>query len=114
LVGLLSGCDKQSPVSAGAKANGKKFYWVQPMKGHPVHQMTQIGFGEGCKKLGYQYEIIGTDSSDVAGTIALAEQALAKGDAAGIAIWTGSLPGILSLRRSARPACQLSCRTSRA
>ena len=90
LIGLVSGCDKQSSDSSAAKTNRKKFYWVQPMKGHPVHQMTQIGFGEGCKKLGYQFEIIGTDSSDVAGTIALAEQALAKGDAAGIAIWTGS------------------------
>ncbi|MBI3850401.1 MAG: sugar ABC transporter substrate-binding protein [Verrucomicrobia bacterium] len=90
LVALLSGCDKPSPESSAPKAIGKKFYWVQPMKGHPTHQLTQIGFSEGCKKLGYQVEIIGTDSPDVAGTIALAEQALAKGDAAGIAIWTGS------------------------
>ncbi len=90
LVALLSGCGKQSPESSTPKAIGKKFYWVQPMKGHPVHQMTQIGFSEGCKKLGYQVEIIGTDSPDVAGTIALAEQTLAKGDVAGIAIWTGS------------------------
>jgi ribose transport system substrate-binding protein len=90
LVALLGGCGKQSPEPTAPKAAGKKFYWVQPMKGHPVHQMTQIGFSEGCKALGYQVEIIGTDSPDVAGTIALAEQALAKGDAAGIAIWTGS------------------------
>lgn len=51
--------------------------------------MTQIAFVEGCRKLGYQYEIIGTDSVDMPGTIALAEQAMAKGDAAGMAIWTG-------------------------
>lgn len=90
LIGLLSGCDKKSSESSTPVAIRKTFYWVQPMKGHPVHQMTQIGFREGCKKLGYPVEIIGTDSWDVAGTIALAEQALAKGDAAGIAIWTGS------------------------
>jgi ribose transport system substrate-binding protein len=90
LVALLGGCEKKSPESSALRKTGKKFYWVQPMKGHPVHQMTQIGFSEGCKKLGYQVEIIGTDSPDVAGTIALAEQALARGDAAGIAIWTGS------------------------
>jgi ribose transport system substrate-binding protein len=52
--------------------------------------MTQIGFREGCQKLGYKCEILGTDGPDVAGTIALAEQALARGDAAGLAIWTGN------------------------
>ncbi len=67
----------------------KKLYWVQPLKGHPVHQLTQIGFREGCRQLGYQSEVIGTDTADVAGTIALAEQALARGDASGMAIWTG-------------------------
>ncbi|MHB8522478.1 MAG: sugar ABC transporter substrate-binding protein [Limisphaerales bacterium] len=89
-VALLSGCDKPSPKSSAPKIIGKKFYWVQPMKGHPVHQMTQIAFQEGCIKYGYQCEIIGTDAWDLAGTIALAEQALAKGDAAGLAIWTGN------------------------
>lgn len=90
LVALLSGCGKQSQESSVPKVVGKKFYWIQPLKGHPTHQLTQIAFKEGCKKLGYQAEIIGTDSPDVAGTIALAEQALAKGDAAGLAIWTGN------------------------
>jgi ribose transport system substrate-binding protein len=94
---LAAGCRPQAagaperegtPVRAAAR--GKKFYWVQFLKGHPVHQMTQIAFREGCKKLGYECEVVGTDGPDIAGTIALAEQALAKGDAAGIAIWTGS------------------------
>ncbi len=104
LLALLSGCGKQTsePAQTGSgastkqsaqapnsKSKGKKFYWVQYLKGHPVHQMTQIAFTEGCRKLGYQYEIIGTDSVDMPGTIALAEQAMAKGDAAGMAIWTG-------------------------
>jgi len=90
LVALLSGCDKQSLESSAPKAMGKKFYWVQPMKGHPVHQMTQIAFKEGCIKYGHECEIIGTDGWDLAGTIALAEQALAESDAAGMAIWTGN------------------------
>lgn len=102
LVTLLGGCASQNSettqtgssasTNQGAQApnaKGKKFYWVQFLKGHPVHQMTQIAFVEGCRKLGYQYEIIGTDSVDMPGTIALAEQAMAKGDAAGMAIWTG-------------------------
>ncbi len=90
LLAALTGCDEQSTQVSEPKAPVKKFYWVQPLKGHPVHQMTQIGFGEGCKKLGYDFEVIGTDNADIAGTIALAEQSIARGDAAGVAIWTGN------------------------
>ena len=93
-VGMLTGCGKVEEATVSSKAAGggaaKKFYWVQGLKGHPVHQMTQIGFREGCKKLGYGCEVVGTDTPDLAGTIALAEQALAKGDVAGMAIWTGN------------------------
>lgn len=88
---LLAGCGNRTPGASKAPAVAqKKFYWVQPLRGHPVHQMTQIGFREGCRKLGYQCEILGTDGPDVAGTIGMAEEALARGDAAGISIWTGS------------------------
>jgi ribose transport system substrate-binding protein len=52
--------------------------------------MTQIAFVEGCKKLGYEGVVVGTDSADIAGTIALAEQVLARGNAKGMAIWTGN------------------------
>jgi ribose transport system substrate-binding protein len=82
------GCGRRD--LAGRPAPSKKLYWVQPVKGHPVHQMTQIAFQEGCRELGYEPVIVGTDSADIAGTIALAEQALATGDAAGMAIWTGN------------------------
>jgi ribose transport system substrate-binding protein len=78
---VLVSCGKEKPP---------KFYWVQPIKGHPVHQLTQIAFREGCAKAGYACEIIGTDGNDINGTVALAEQALARGDAKGMAIWTGS------------------------
>ncbi len=77
------------PATGAKGATGKKLYWVQYLKGHPVHQMTQIAFRDGCKKLGYECEVIGTDGVDIPGTIALAEQAMSRGDAAGMAIWTG-------------------------
>lgn len=96
LAALVAGCHQQPSVgtsAAGTPSNAggrKKFYWVQPVKGHPVHQMTQIAFRAGCEKLGYDCEVVGTDGPDIAGTIALAEEALATGDAAGMAIWTGN------------------------
>ncbi len=89
-VAMVGGCGKRSPGNNAPGEKAKKFYWVQPLKGHPVHQMTQIAFTEGCKKLGYQAEIIGADNNDLSATIALAEQAVAKGDAAGMAVWTGN------------------------
>lgn len=90
LTALTGGCNRSSnSPEAGAPAK-KKFYWIQPLKGHPVHQMTQIAFREGAAKEGYDAEIVGTDSFDIGGTITLAEQALARGDAAGVAIWTGN------------------------
>ncbi|MBI4583865.1 MAG: substrate-binding domain-containing protein [Planctomycetes bacterium] len=75
---------------AGGPAKKKKLCWVQAVKGHPVHQITQIAFSEGCRRLGYEPVIAGTDGPDLAGTIALAEQALAAGEAAGLAVWAGN------------------------
>ncbi len=72
---------------SSAQSHVKKFYWVQAVRGHPVHRITQAGFREKCKELGYDCEIIGPDSSDVAEATAMAEQVLARGDAAGMAIW---------------------------
>ncbi len=87
---LAGGCGKSPSGSGPSGEKVKTFYWVQPWKGHPVHQMTQIAFTEGCKKLGFRAVIIGADNEDISATISLAEQALAKGDAAGMAVWTGN------------------------
>ena len=90
---LLAGCGRpasEPPAQAADAAPRKKLCWVQPLKGHPVHQLTQIAFREGCAKYGYDCEIIGTDGMDAQGTIALAEQALARGDVAGMVVWATS------------------------
>jgi ribose transport system substrate-binding protein len=82
------GCGR-SAAPAGVASKGT-LYWVQPLKGHPVHQMTQIAFLEGCRKLGYEGVIVGTDGADIAGTSALAEQVLSRGNAKGMAVWAGN------------------------
>ena len=87
----VSGCGN-SEGAVGNSAAKKKLYWIQGMKGHPVHQLTQIGFNEGCKKLGYEMVVVGADTDDLNATLQLADQALANGDAAGFAIWANS-PG---------------------
>jgi ribose transport system substrate-binding protein len=82
----------EEPVAEApaAEAKGTKFYWIQLLKGHPVHQLTQIAFMTGCKEQGLECEVVGPDEPDIQQTIATAEQVLAKGDAAGVAFWTGS------------------------
>ncbi|MBM3999413.1 MAG: substrate-binding domain-containing protein [Planctomycetes bacterium] len=92
LLMAVAACGPRSTGTSNPATTKKKFYWVQGLKGHPVHQLTQIAFLEGCREFGYDGEIIGADNDDLSSTIALAEQALAKGDAAGMAVWTGN-PG---------------------
>jgi len=84
---LFGACGRPGETPSNSKGT---FYWVQPLKGHPVHQMTQIAFLAACRKLGYEGVVVGTDGPDIAGTIALAEQVLARGNAKGMAIWTGN------------------------
>lgn len=79
------GCDDGN--SGTAQGGKKKLYWVQPIRSHPVHQLTQTAFKEACDKLGYECEVIGTEKMDAPGTVALARQVMTKGDAAGLAVW---------------------------
>ena len=77
-------------ANAQAPAEGKVFYWIQPLKGHPVHQLTQAAFLTACREEGLNCQVVGPDEPDVQKTIAAAEQVLAKGDAAGVSFWTGT------------------------
>ena len=105
---LFTGCGRHAPESPAASTPipRKVLCWVQPLKGHPVHQLTQIAFREGCAKYGYECEIVGTVGMDAQGTIALAEQALARGDIAGMVVWATSpafYPFIEKVGRSGIP-----------
>ncbi|MEO6436630.1 MAG: sugar ABC transporter substrate-binding protein [Tepidisphaeraceae bacterium] len=103
LMFVASGCEREGTSGPASSGDKKKLYWVQPSKGHPVHQLTQIAFSECARKHGYEPVIIGTDGPDVAGTVALAEQAIGRGDAAGMAVWTGT-PAYNALIESAGAA----------
>ncbi len=91
---ILGGCDRGDGGGGGsgsttAQTGKKKLYWVQPIRSHPVHQLTQTAFKAGCEKLGYDCEVVGTERMDGPGTVAMARQIMAKGDAAGLAVWAG-------------------------
>ena len=83
-----------------ARSSPPKLCWVQALKGHPVHQLTQIAFQDACRELGYQAVIIDSDGPDLVATISSAEQAIALGNIAGMAVWTGN-PAFNALVESA-------------
>ena len=92
-----------------ALAQGKTLLWVQPMRDHPVHRLMQQGFLDRCKELGYTCEIVGNPSAtsyDVAGTIPLAEAAIARTKFDGIAVYGPSpeiFPYISKLAKEGYP-----------
>lgn len=53
---------------------------------HPVLRCVELGFVEACEELGYNYQIVGTESSDENEAVAAAEAAAAAG-ANGIMLW---------------------------
>jgi len=62
---------------------------VMPMKGHPVHQIVQLGFLEACRKLGYAGKILAPDGAESDAMIGLGEAGLAEGPK-GVVVWAGS------------------------
>src|SRR3990172_2103292 len=91
---ILAACAKQpaatteapaaQPEAPEAKteapaAKTPKLAMIQFLKGHPVHRLMQLGFQEGCKDLGYECDMLLTDSTSAVDMIPLAEQALATG-----------------------------------
>ena len=78
-------------ASGTARADdAKSMLWVQPMRDHPVHKLMQAGFLDRCKQIGYVCEVVGNPSAttyDVAGSLPLAEAALARTKFAAVAVY---------------------------
>ena len=41
------------------------FYYIQNSAWHPVHQLTQLAFLDGCKELGITCELATTDENSI-------------------------------------------------
>ena len=70
---------QEAAPTAAPEAKTYKLALIQFLKGHPVHRLMQLGFQEGCEELGYECDMLLTDSTSAVDMIPLAEQALAKG-----------------------------------
>ena len=55
---------------------------------HPVLRIVELGFAEACEDLGYQYQIVGTETQDNNDMCAAAEAAAAAGST-GCLLWAG-------------------------
>jgi ribose transport system substrate-binding protein len=86
---------------AAAKVTGK-FYYVQNTAWHPVHQLTQLSFLEGCAELGLQCELATTDDTTIESFVALADQTVSRPDAKGVVMWAGGLPIIKPIVEKAK------------
>jgi len=81
---LTSGCTRDE------QSNKKdRLGLVMVLKGHPVHQIIQLGFLEACRDLGYEGRILAADGADIAAAISLGEAGLAQG-CKGLVVWAGS------------------------
>ena len=118
LLGLLAACVAQpapapaptqapaeepeaAPAAEGGEVTGK-FYWVQNSAWHPVHQLTQLAFLDGCKELGLECELATTDENSIEAFVALADQTVSRPDAKGVAMWAGGLPIIIPIVEKAK------------
>jgi ribose transport system substrate-binding protein len=89
--------EKQVTAAPATYKKEGTLFWVIVLKGHPVVQMTQVAFLKGCQALGgYKCEIVTIDDTNIDNLINLAEQALARPDAAGFCVFGGS-PAFLPL-----------------
>ena len=76
----------------GHKGIKGTFYYVQNSAWHPVHQLTQQAFLEGCDQFGLDCKLATTDENSLDALVALADQTISRSDAAGVAMWAGGLP----------------------
>lgn len=99
LLASVAGCIQPAPSASttapagDAAASGEgKFYYVQNSAWHPVHQLTQLAFLEGCKEIGATCELATTDENSLDALVALADEVIARPDTKGVAMWAGGLP----------------------
>ncbi len=79
-------------LAFGHKGIKGTFYYVQNSAWHPVHQLTQQAFLEGCRQVGIKCKLATTDENALDALVALADQTISRSDAAGVAMWAGGLP----------------------
>jgi ribose transport system substrate-binding protein len=79
---------------AAPTATGKRgtFYFVQSSAWHPVHQLMQQSFLDGCRVNGLMCQLATTDENSLEALVAMASATVERPDAAGFVMYAGGLP----------------------
>jgi len=85
-------------------ATGKNgvFYGIWNTAWHPVHQLMQQSFLDGCRKEGLRCQLATTDEQTAEAWVATAKAALARSDAGGFLMYSGANPIIKPLVQQAK------------
>jgi ribose transport system substrate-binding protein len=91
-------------AAAVPTATGKNgvFYGIWNTAWHPVHQLMQQSFLDGCKKLGLVCQLATTDEQTLDAWVALANATVARPDAAGYLMYAGGNPVIKPVVQKAK------------
>lgn len=80
-----------TPLPPAPGVNGP-FYFVQSSAWHPVHQLMQQSFLDGCRKNGLQCQLATTDENTLDALVAMADATVQRPEAKGFVFYAGGLP----------------------
>lgn len=80
-----------TPMPMASGVNGP-FYFVQSSAWHPVHQLMQQSFLDGCAKNGLKCQLATTDENSLDALVAMADATVQREDAKGFVFYAGGLP----------------------
>jgi ribose transport system substrate-binding protein len=84
--------DALKPTPVVAKGVTGPFYFVQSSAWHPVHQLMQQSFLDGCAKNGLKCQLATTDENTLDALVAMADATVQRPDAKGFVFYAGGLP----------------------
>ena len=84
--------DELKPTPVVAKGVKGMFYFVQSSAWHPVHQLMQQSFLDGCRKLALDCQLATTDENTLDALVAMADATVQRPDAKGFVMYAGGLP----------------------
>ena len=85
-------------------ATGKNgvFYFIQSSAWHPVHQLMQQSFLEGCRQNGLVCQLATTDENTMDALVAMGNATVARPDAAGFVMYAGGSPSFKPIIQKAK------------
>jgi ribose transport system substrate-binding protein len=85
-------------------ASGKNgvFYFIQSSAWHPVHQLMQQSFLDGCRQNGLVCQLATTDENTLDALVAMGNATVDRPDAAGFVMYAGGLPSFKPIIQKAK------------